>query len=228
MKSCELFETWQWGIAVLDVYCPTHESCISLEGLDAELSGPEQSRAIWKRGCQGPCSATCTCSPPCSSPCSWAAVRCLAKPPPRIEWVRKLLYKREWADQHLAAGHGGQEEEGKITKAKLRVWLIDPSFWWMSSGLSRITKRVSVRKFAANSFSFGHTSILCAVCPPLSPSVAIFVYVNTSDVTILPSPVWWTSCKILCGHCPSDIRVRFERLLTSHNACLTKYWCKYI
>ena len=170
---------------LLDVYCPTHESCISLEGLDAELSGPEQSRAIWKRGCQGvavgPCSATCTCSPPCSSPCSWAAVRCLAKPPPGIEWVRKLLYKREWADQHLA-GHGGQE----ITKAKLRVWLIDPSFWWMSSGLSRITKRVSVRKFAANSFSFGHTSILCAVSPPLSPSVAIFVYVNTSDVTILP------------------------------------------
>ncbi len=38
---------------MLDVYCPTHEPCISLEGLDAELSGPEQSRAIWKRGCQG-------------------------------------------------------------------------------------------------------------------------------------------------------------------------------
>ena len=53
VKPCALFETWQWGIAVLDVYCPTHESCISLEGLDAELSGPEQSRAIWKRGCQG-------------------------------------------------------------------------------------------------------------------------------------------------------------------------------
>ena len=138
VKSCELFETWQWGIAVLDVYCPTHESCISLEGLDAELSGPEQSRAIWKRGCQGvavgPCSATCTCSPPCSSPCSspcsWAAVRCLAKPPPGIEWVRKLLYRSEWEDQHLAAGHGGQEEgqnyKGKITSLTDRsLFLMD-------------------------------------------------------------------------------------------------------
>ena len=53
VKSCALFETWQWGIAVLDVYCPTHESCISLEGWMQSCQGPSNQEQFGREAAKG-------------------------------------------------------------------------------------------------------------------------------------------------------------------------------